>query len=157
MAIKHCIPMDSEKRECLFYSFKQMSMVSYISFYRYTLNPEAPAVTSLVSSAPSLTTTLCPTSSSVSRQNNKNATRDNNNMHLYIPSQIYTPPDHFLRRSHLIEAKDPPANLCNGSKFDRLSREVWNRFVRSQQTEDTYKKKMYLWRYLYTNIRVNRI
>lgn len=67
----------------------------------------------------------------------------------------YTPPDRFLNRAHLVELKRSPDALCNGSKWDQLSQSVWAKFSSRQQTEETYRKKMYLWRYLYTNIKVS--
>lgn len=69
-------------------------------------------------------------------------------------NNISTPPDRFLNRAHLIELKSEPAQLCNGSKWDPLSKHIWAKFSLRQQREDTYRKKMYLWRYLYTNIKV---
>lgn len=66
---------------------------------------------------------------------------------------LYTPPDRFLIRSHLIELKTRPAGLLNGTKWDSLSAMIWNKFIGAQQTEDTYKKKMYLWRYLYVCVK----
>lgn len=66
---------------------------------------------------------------------------------------LYTPPDRFLIRSHLIELKAKPVNLLTGTKWDSLSSMIWNKFIGAQQTEDTYKKKMYLWRYLYVCVK----
>lgn len=74
----------------------------------------------------------------------------------YIDNQLYTPPDRFLSRAHLIELKGAPdALLCGDSKWDQLSQMVWEKFMGAQQTEDTYKKKMYLWRYLYLCVKVS--
>lgn len=42
-----------------------------------------------------------------------------------------------------------PDDLLNGSQWDRLSQEIWDKFVTSQQTEETFRKKMCLWRRLY--------
>ncbi|XP_036345463.1 poly(A) RNA polymerase gld-2 homolog A-like [Rhagoletis pomonella] len=61
----------------------------------------------------------------------------------------HTPPDRFLARAHLVEAKEAPSTLLNNSKWDNLSQGVWNKFINSQQTEETFKQKMRLWRYLY--------
>lgn len=66
----------------------------------------------------------------------------------------HTPPDRFLARAHLIEAKEAPPSLLNNSKFDRLSQSIWKKFINSQQTEETFKQKMRLWRYLYVFIKV---
>lgn len=67
----------------------------------------------------------------------------------------HTPPDRFLARAHLIEAKEAPAALLNNSKWDKLSQDIWNKFICSQQTEETFKQKMRLWRYLYLFIKVS--
>ncbi|GBP61747.1 Poly(A) RNA polymerase gld-2 homolog A [Eumeta japonica] len=40
-----------------------------------------------------------------------------------------------------------------GSKWDTLSQELWDKFVTSQQTEDTFRKKMLVWRYLYITVK----
>uniref|UniRef100_T1H0K5 Poly(A) RNA polymerase mitochondrial-like central palm domain-containing protein n=1 Tax=Megaselia scalaris TaxID=36166 RepID=T1H0K5_MEGSC len=64
-----------------------------------------------------------------------------------------TPPDRFLARAHLIEVKEPPIDLLNGGKWDTLSQSIWNKFLSSQQTAETYKKKMMLWKYLYLIIK----
>lgn len=50
-------------------------------------------------------------------------------------------------------------NFLNGeiiSNIDllQLSTEIWNKFIGNQQTEETYKKKMLLWKYLYIFIKV---
>ncbi|XP_067642222.1 poly(A) RNA polymerase gld-2 homolog B-like isoform X2 [Eurosta solidaginis] len=65
----------------------------------------------------------------------------------------HTPPDRFLARAHLIEAKETPNTLLNKSKWDNLSLSIWNKFINSQQTEETFKQKMRLWRYLYIIIK----
>lgn len=64
-----------------------------------------------------------------------------------------TPPDRFLARAHLVEIKESPRDLLNGGKWDHLSQNIWNKFLSSQQTEETYKKKMILWKYLYLIIK----
>ncbi|CAH2261516.1 jg20145 [Pararge aegeria aegeria] len=40
-----------------------------------------------------------------------------------------------------------------GSQYDTLSQEIWDKFMKSQQTEETFRKKMNLWRYLYITIK----
>lgn len=67
--------------------------------------------------------------------------------------EAYTPPDKFLARAHLVEVRNAPDVLLNNSKWDQLSQGIWTKFITSQQTEETYKKKMYLWRYLYVTIK----
>lgn len=70
-------------------------------------------------------------------------------------SSLYTPPDRFLTRAHLVEIKTAPDTLVNGSQWDSLSQMIWDKFQASQQSENTYKKKMYLWRYLYLCVKVS--
>lgn len=57
--------------------------------------------------------------------------------------------DRYLGRSHVAEVREVPRQLLTRSKWDNLSQGIWNKFVNAQQTEDTFKKKMRLWRYLY--------
>ena len=68
-------------------------------------------------------------------------------------SHLITPPDRFLAKAHLIESKKAPEALLNGSEWDTLSKSVWERFIGAQQTEETYRQKMNLWRFLYINIK----
>lgn len=79
----------------------------------------------------------------------------NNPIHPMVLSMA--PPDHFMARAHLVETKIAPNNLCNGTAWDHLSKDVWNKFVSAQQTEETYKMKMYLWRLIYNNIKVKSL
>uniref|UniRef100_A0A1A9W310 PAP-associated domain-containing protein n=1 Tax=Glossina brevipalpis TaxID=37001 RepID=A0A1A9W310_9MUSC len=65
----------------------------------------------------------------------------------------HTPPDRFLARAHLIEAKEAPPALLSNTKWDHLSQGIWKKFISSQQTEETFKQKMRLWRYLYLLIK----
>ncbi|XP_026674523.1 poly(A) RNA polymerase gld-2 homolog A-like isoform X2 [Ceratina calcarata] len=62
-------------------------------------------------------------------------------------------PDRFLARSHLVEVTHTPEDLLDGSIWDRLSTDVWSKFMLNQQTENVYTKKMMLWRYLYIYIK----
>ncbi|XP_037916548.1 homeobox protein 2-like isoform X1 [Hermetia illucens] len=66
---------------------------------------------------------------------------------------MFTPPDRFLARAHLVEIKESPETLLNGTKWDQLSQAIWDKFMMSQQREETYRRKMYLWRYLYVTIK----
>lgn len=63
-------------------------------------------------------------------------------------------PDRFLARSHLVEVTRTPDDLLIGSVWDRLSKEIWSKFMLNQQTEIVYRNKMMLWRYLYVYIKV---
>lgn len=112
---------------------------------------------------------------------NRNGGHRSNNLYYRVNSYqensyTVTPPDRFLARSHLIEMRATPKSLLNskhllcfsiikrhvlmfysfspGSQWDPLSKSIWSKFSNSQQTEETYKRKMYLWRYLYLCIRV---
>lgn len=49
------------------------------------------------------------------------------------------------------------SSLVTGSEYDALSQEMWDRFIKTQQTEETFRKKMSLWRYLYIAIKVHSI
>ncbi|XP_076243113.1 poly(A) RNA polymerase gld-2 homolog A isoform X2 [Calliopsis andreniformis] len=62
-------------------------------------------------------------------------------------------PDRFLARSHLVEVTRTPDDLLNGSVWDKLSKDVWSKFMLNQQTETVYRNKMMLWRYLYVYIK----
>lgn len=63
-------------------------------------------------------------------------------------------PDRFLARSHLVEVTRTPDDLLNGSIWDKLSKDIWSKFMLNQQTETVYRNKMMLWRYLYVYIKV---
>ncbi|XP_052748030.1 poly(A) RNA polymerase gld-2 homolog B-like isoform X4 [Galleria mellonella] len=62
-------------------------------------------------------------------------------------------PDRYPNSSYSFQVKFTPDDLLNGSKWDTLSQEIWDKFVKSQQTEETFRRKMNLWKYLYVNIR----
>ncbi|CAK9799003.1 Poly(A) RNA polymerase gld-2 homolog A [Anthophora quadrimaculata] len=62
-------------------------------------------------------------------------------------------PDRFLARSHLVEVTHTPEELLNGTIWDKLSKDVWLKFMLNQQTETVYRNKMMLWRYLYVYIK----
>lgn len=59
------------------------------------------------------------------------------------------PSDKFLARAHLVEIKETPTQLLNNTEWDKLSQCMWNKFLKSQQTEETYRKKIMLWQQLY--------
>lgn len=60
----------------------------------------------------------------------------------------------FMSRSKFVEIKEIPASLLAGGEWGSLSKQIWDEFMSCQQTEETYKKKLTLWQYLYTFIRV---
>ncbi|KAK7793005.1 hypothetical protein R5R35_009606 [Gryllus longicercus] len=81
-----------------------------------------------------------------------------NGMLLSFPSGLgpfYTIPDRFLSRAHLIEVTKTPSQLLSGGEWDKLSQGIWNYFITNQQTEETYKKKMLLWKCLYIFIKTS--
>lgn len=63
----------------------------------------------------------------------------------------------FLARAKLVEIQDEPENLIMGSEWDPLSKQLWTMYSSNQQTQQIYIKKVNLWQYLYTYIRVRRI
>lgn len=76
------------------------------------------------------------------------------NAYFMVPRPPLIAPDRFLSRSHVVELNMKPETLVNGSVWDDLSRSMWNKFLANQQTEQTFRKKMMLWRYLYMYIKV---
>ncbi|XP_014249186.1 poly(A) RNA polymerase gld-2 homolog A-like isoform X3 [Cimex lectularius] len=95
-------------------------------------------------------------------------TRRMNNIMINVPSPFppnnfinfssmfapfYTAPDRFLHRAHLMEVKHTPEGLNCGSIWDQLSQAIWKKFITSQQTEETYRRKMGLWKCLYVYIK----
>lgn len=69
----------------------------------------------------------------------------------------YTPPDRFMNRAPHIEIKEAPHNLKNGSKWDTLSVQVFDKFMASQQKEYTYTKKMKMWKNMFSTVQVTKI
>ena len=51
--------------------------------------------------------------------------------------------------------REEPINLSCGSIWDHVSHEIWDKFQIFQQTRETYRSKMVLWRDLYEFIRVS--
>lgn len=68
----------------------------------------------------------------------------------------YTPPDRFMNRAPHVEIKETPLNLTNGTKWDRLSIQVWDKFMKCQQKEKTYMKKIKMWKNMYCSVQVYR-
>lgn len=62
-------------------------------------------------------------------------------------------PERYLNGTYPFQVKFTPDDLLNGSQWDSLSQEIWDKFIKSQQTEETFRKKMNLWRYLYITIK----
>ncbi|XP_013169960.1 PREDICTED: poly(A) RNA polymerase gld-2 homolog A-like [Papilio xuthus] len=63
------------------------------------------------------------------------------------------PLERFATAAYPSQIKFTPDDLLNGSKWDSLSQEIWDKFMKSQQTDETFRKKMNLWRYLSMAIR----
>lgn len=69
-------------------------------------------------------------------------------------SKRYTPPDRFMNRAPHIEIKETPKNLTIGTTWDRLSLQVWDKFLKCQQKEGTYTKKINMWKNMYCTVQV---
>ena len=65
------------------------------------------------------------------------------------------PFDYYFARGERCEMREEPINLSCGSIWDHVSLEIWNKFQVFQQTRDTYRSKMILWRDLYEFIKVS--
>lgn len=48
-----------------------------------------------------------------------------------------------------------PSDLCNGSKWDTLTRKIWAKFDERRQPQALYEKKIRLWAHLCQQIKVN--
>lgn len=70
----------------------------------------------------------------------------------YDPQQPF---DYYLSRADDSEMRVPPAQLRCGSQWDRLSEDMWEKFILSQQSRSTYRKKMLLWRDLHGSVKVS--
>ncbi|XP_008555872.1 poly(A) RNA polymerase GLD2 isoform X2 [Microplitis demolitor] len=62
-------------------------------------------------------------------------------------------PDRYLARANLIEATILPSELLRKSKWDSLSKSIWDKFYKNQQSRVTYIRKMMLWKYLLVYIK----
>lgn len=65
------------------------------------------------------------------------------------------PFEYYLSRSDLSEMRAAPSNLRCRSQWDQMSDEMWQKFQLHQQSRQTYRKKMYLWRDLYNSVKVS--
>uniref|UniRef100_A0A336KST5 CSON013906 protein n=1 Tax=Culicoides sonorensis TaxID=179676 RepID=A0A336KST5_CULSO len=95
---------------------------------------------------------------------NSATNNNNNNNKVQVPSpasvtpSIITPlsnvtPESFSYKSSLPFVKDAPKDLLNNSKWDSLSKDIWEKFMANQQSEAMYTKKINLWKFLYLNIK----
>lgn len=76
----------------------------------------------------------------------KNAKKPNN-----YENRMY---NRYMERSRLVGSKIPPEDLCNGSEWDQVSKRMWEKFAKRQQSAETYKKKVSLWDIMYKHIKV---
>ncbi|CAG9809528.1 unnamed protein product [Chironomus riparius] len=63
------------------------------------------------------------------------------------------PFEYYYARGERCEMREEPINLGCGSIWDHVSFEIWNKFQLYQQTRETYRSKMILWRDLYEYIK----
>lgn len=72
------------------------------------------------------------------------------------PKHIHSPADRFIDKALSMPPTQRPSNLTTGSVYDRLSKDIWEKYERNQLTPDTFCLKMCLWRYLFFFIKVSR-
>lgn len=60
-----------------------------------------------------------------------------------------------MNRAPHIEIKETPKNLTNGTTWDRLSLQVWDKFLKCQQKEGTYTKKINMWKNMHCTVQVS--
>ena len=65
------------------------------------------------------------------------------------------PFDYYLSRSDESEVRTVPSSLRCGTKWDLMSEEIWQKFQVHQQSRQSYRNKMHLWRDLYNAAKVN--
>lgn len=61
--------------------------------------------------------------------------------------------DRFLSRANIVETRKHPKELFTSGEFDRLSFQVWDYYLNTQQMSETYRSKLTLWKCLYVFIR----
>lgn len=74
-----------------------------------------------------------------------------------------TPADKYLANAHQMGMVETPRELIDGpltsltsaiSSRDVLSQQIWNTFLTVQQTQETYRKKLVIWKLLFACIKV---
>jgi hypothetical protein len=65
------------------------------------------------------------------------------------------PFDYYLSRCDESEVRVAPISFRSGTKYDRLSEQMWEKFQMSQQSRITYHSKMVIWRDLYNSVKVS--
>ncbi|XP_017130559.2 poly(A) RNA polymerase gld-2 homolog B isoform X2 [Drosophila elegans] len=63
--------------------------------------------------------------------------------------ELVLPPDRYLAQARNTEVVVQPEKLICMCKYDNLSADIWKRFRGAQQTQQKFKLKMRLWRYLF--------
>ncbi|KAI8033205.1 hypothetical protein M5D96_014039 [Drosophila gunungcola] len=63
--------------------------------------------------------------------------------------ELVLPPDRYLAQARNTEVAVQPEKLICMCKYDNLSADIWKRFRGAQQTQQKFKLKMRLWRYLF--------
>lgn len=53
-----------------------------------------------------------------------------------------------------METREQPEMLLNNSRWDRLSKSIWDKFVDNQQTVETYRNKLSMWKHLFVLVKV---
>lgn len=75
---------------------------------------------------------------------------------LSLPQYDPTYPfEYYYAKGEFYEVREEPRNLNCGSVWDHVSQEIWEKFQLFKQTQETYRRKMILWRDLYEFIRVS--
>lgn len=65
------------------------------------------------------------------------------------------PFEYYLSRSDESEMRVAPTSFRTGTKYDRLSEQMWEKFQMFQQSHLTYHSKMVIWRDLYNAVKVS--
>lgn len=87
------------------------------------------------------------------KKNNHNFTKAFNNLS-YDPQ---SPFEYYLSRSEVTQIKSVPSGLRCKSQWDRLSEQMWEKFMVSQQSQETYTKKMKVWQELHNAVKVRKL
>lgn len=67
------------------------------------------------------------------------------------------PFDYYLSRCDESEMRIAPMSFRSGTKYDRLSEQMWEKFQMLQQNRATYHSKMIIWRDLYNSVKVSLV
>ncbi|KRT78181.1 hypothetical protein AMK59_7689 [Oryctes borbonicus] len=86
-------------------------------------------------------------------RNNNHQRRESNKRPHNIYRRVYGLMERFTSRSSLFRITASPTYLIADSKFDQLSQSVWDVYCVKVQKEETYIRKLELWKMVYLNIR----